>query len=46
MAPSLDIATNMFLGRELRQPGILGSVPADAGQEGMRAAGGRATWPS
>lgn len=26
MAPSLDIATNMFMGRELRKPGFLGSV--------------------
>jgi fructose transport system ATP-binding protein len=26
VAASLDIATNMFLGRELRKPGILGSV--------------------
>lgn len=26
MAPALDIATNLFLGRELRRPGILGSV--------------------
>ncbi|MEV4112070.1 ATP-binding cassette domain-containing protein [Nonomuraea sp. NPDC049695] len=26
VAASLDIATNMFLGRELRKPGVLGSV--------------------
>lgn len=26
LAPSLDIATNMFLGREVRRPGPLGSV--------------------
>jgi fructose transport system ATP-binding protein len=26
MAPSLDIATNMFMGRELRKPGLLGSA--------------------
>jgi fructose transport system ATP-binding protein len=26
MAPALDIASNLFLGRELRAPGILGSV--------------------
>ena len=26
VSPSLDIATNLFLGRELRRPGILGSV--------------------
>lgn len=26
VSPSLDIATNLFLGRELRKPGILGSV--------------------
>ncbi|WP_439623095.1 ATP-binding cassette domain-containing protein [Shinella sp.] len=26
MAPALDIASNLFLGRELRAPGILGSI--------------------
>lgn len=26
VAPALDIATNLFLGRELRRPGVLGSV--------------------
>ena len=26
VSPSLDIATNLFLGRELRKPGVLGSV--------------------
>ncbi len=26
MAPALDIATNVFLGRELRRPGVLGGV--------------------
>jgi fructose transport system ATP-binding protein len=26
LAPALDIATNMFLGREVRRPGLLGSV--------------------
>ncbi|WP_017624798.1 ATP-binding cassette domain-containing protein [Nocardiopsis chromatogenes] len=26
VSPSLDIATNLFLGRELRRPGVLGSV--------------------
>jgi fructose transport system ATP-binding protein len=26
VAPALDIASNMFLGRELRRPGLLGSV--------------------
>ena len=26
VAPALDIASNLFLGRELRQPGVMGSV--------------------
>ena len=26
LAPALDVATNLFLGRELRRPGVLGSV--------------------
>jgi fructose transport system ATP-binding protein len=26
LAPSMDIASNMFLGREVRRPGVLGSV--------------------
>ncbi|TXS75496.1 sugar ABC transporter ATP-binding protein [Streptomyces sp. me109] len=26
VAPSMDIASNMFLGREIRRPGVLGSV--------------------
>jgi fructose transport system ATP-binding protein len=36
VAPALDIATNMFLGRERRMPGVLGSVFRMADKSGMR----------
>lgn len=37
LAPDLDIATNLFLGRELRRPGPLGSVLRMLDHRGMRA---------
>lgn len=36
VAPALDIATNMFLGREERKPGIMGSVFRMLDGSGMR----------
>lgn len=36
VAPALDIATNMFLGREKRKPGPLGSVLRMVDRQGMR----------
>ena len=36
VAPALDIATNLFLGRELRKPGPLGSVMRMLEGSGMR----------
>ncbi|MEY2581392.1 MAG: fructose transport system ATP-binding protein [Ilumatobacteraceae bacterium] len=36
VAPALDIATNMFLGRELRKPGPLGTVFRMLESSGMR----------
>lgn len=36
VAPALDISTNMFLGRERRRPGILGSVFRMVDRPGMR----------
>ena len=36
VAPALDIATNLFLGRELRKPGPLGSVLRMLESSGMR----------
>src|SRR5690606_33514947 len=36
VAPALDIASNLFLGREKRKPGILGSVFRMLDQGGMR----------
>ncbi len=36
VAPALDIATNMFLGRERRRPGPLGSVLRMVDRNGMR----------
>jgi fructose transport system ATP-binding protein len=36
VAPALDIATNMFLGREERKPGVLGSVFRMLDGAGMR----------
>ena len=38
VSPALDVATNMFLGRELRRKGILGSVFRVLDTKGMRAA--------
>jgi fructose transport system ATP-binding protein len=38
VAPALDIATNLFLGRERRKPGILGSVFRMLDGAGMRRA--------
>ena len=37
VAPALDIAANMFLGRERRRPGILGSVFRMMDKAGMKA---------
>jgi fructose transport system ATP-binding protein len=36
VCPALDIASNMFLGREVRRPGVLGSVFRMMDQAGMR----------
>jgi fructose transport system ATP-binding protein len=36
VAPALDIATNLYLGREVRKPGILGSVFRMLDGSGMR----------
>ena len=36
VAPSLDIATNLFLGREVRKPGVLGNVFRMLDGAGMR----------
>ncbi len=36
VAPALDIATNIYLGRERRKPGLLGSVFRIVDQSGMR----------
>jgi fructose transport system ATP-binding protein len=36
VAPALDISTNMFLGRERRAPGVLGSVFRMVDKAGMR----------
>ena len=36
VAPALDIATNMFLGREKRRPGVLGSIFRMVDKQGMR----------
>ncbi|MFL1382227.1 MULTISPECIES: ATP-binding cassette domain-containing protein [unclassified Nocardiopsis] len=41
LAPSLDIATNLFLGRELRRPGVLGSVLRMLDRPRMRAEAAR-----
>jgi len=37
VAPALDIASNLFLGREVRKPGVLGSVFRMLDGKGMRA---------
>ena len=36
VSPALDIASNLFLGRELRRPGFLGSVLRMLDKQGMR----------
>jgi fructose transport system ATP-binding protein len=36
VAPALDIATNMFLGREKRKPGPMGSILRKTDKRGMR----------
>ncbi|MFE3456915.1 ATP-binding cassette domain-containing protein [Nocardiopsis aegyptia] len=41
VSPSLDIATNLFLGRELRRPGVLGSVLRMLDRPRMRAEAAR-----
>ncbi|WP_017597461.1 ATP-binding cassette domain-containing protein [Nocardiopsis lucentensis] len=41
VSPSLDIATNLFLGRELRRPGVLGSVFRMLDRARMRAEAAR-----
>ncbi len=46
VAPALDIASNLFLGRELRRPGVLGSLAAHAGQAAHAQRGGSGTWRS
>ena len=38
VAPALDIASNLFLGREMRKPGPLGSVFRMIDGSGMRKA--------
>jgi len=42
VSPSLDIASNLFLGRERRKPGILGSVFRMLDTSGMRKEAGEA----
>jgi fructose transport system ATP-binding protein len=42
VAPALDIAQNLFLGRELRRPGPLGSVLRMLDKRGMRRQAGEA----
>jgi fructose transport system ATP-binding protein len=42
VAPALDIAANMFLGREMRRPGPLGSVFRMLDHGGMKKAAGEA----
>ena len=42
VAPALDIASNLFLGRERRRPGILGSVFRMIDKKGMRQDAGKA----
>lgn len=41
VAPALDISANMFLGRERRRPGILGSVFRMLDKKGMKEDAGR-----
>ena len=40
VAPALDIASNLYLGREIRRPGILGSVFRMLDKSGMKADAG------
>jgi fructose transport system ATP-binding protein len=42
VAPALDIASNLYLGRERRRPGLLGAVLRMLDQKGMRDDAGRA----
>ena len=42
VAPALDIATNLYLGREERRPGVLGSVFRMLDRKGMRQRAGAA----
>jgi fructose transport system ATP-binding protein len=42
VAPALDIASNLFLGRERRRPGVLGSVFRMIDKKGMRTHAGKA----
>jgi fructose transport system ATP-binding protein len=41
VAPALDISANMFLGREMRRPGVLGSVFRMLDKKGMKDAAGK-----
>ena len=41
VAPALDIASNLFLGREQRRPGPLGSIFRMLDKKGMKAAAGK-----
>ncbi len=41
VAPALDIASNLFLGREQRRPGILGSVFRMLDKKGMKTSAGK-----
>jgi len=41
VAPALDISANMFLGREMRRAGVLGSVFRMLDKKGMKDAAGR-----
>jgi fructose transport system ATP-binding protein len=41
VAPALDIASNLFLGRELRRAGILGSLFRMLDKKGMKSAAGK-----
>jgi fructose transport system ATP-binding protein len=41
VAPALDIATNLFLGRERRRPGVLGSVFRMLDKKGMKEDAGK-----
>jgi fructose transport system ATP-binding protein len=42
VVPALDIASNLFLGRERRRPGFLGTVLRMVDRKGMRSDAGRA----